>query len=190
MVKNAIDSEILNKNMIYLLNQNKGIFVLNNLDKKDVNLLEFRANLYLDSHNGKIGLQLKDLEEEYIENKKSSTLEIEKYEVLDKKEIKIQKQELKYDNEYGGFSKDGKEYKIKINKNNILPSVWCNILANEHFGTLVTASQGGYTWSENSRLNKLTSWQNNSVQDIPSEIIYLEDEDTNIKWSLGSRNYS
>lgn len=189
LVKNAIDKEILNNNMNYLLNQNKGIFVLNNLDKKDVNLLEIRANLFLDSHNGKIGLQLKDMEEEYIENKKSSTFEIEKYEVVDKKEIKIQKQELKYDNEYGGFSKDGKEYKIKINKNNILPSVWCNILANEHFGTLVTASQGGYTWSENSRLNKLTSWQNNSVQDIPSEIIYLEDEDTNLKWSLGSRNY-
>ena len=58
-------------------------------------------------------------------------------------------------------------------------------MANEKFGSLVTDSQGGYTWSQNSRLNKLTAWSNNSVTDIPSEIIYLEDEDNNRKWSLG-----
>lgn len=185
LVKNAIDKEILNKNMIYLLNQNKGIFVLNNLDKKGIRLLEFRANLVLNSHNGKIDRRLKDLEEEYIENKKSSSFELEKYTMCEKNNISIPKQELKYDNEYGGFSIDGKEYKIKINKNNPLPNVWSNILANEKFGTLVTASLGGYTWCENSRLNKLTSWSNNSVQDIPSEIIYLEDEETNCKWSMG-----
>ena len=56
-------------------------------------------------------------------------------------------------------------------------------MANEKFGSLVTDSQGGYTWSQNSRLNKLTAWSNNSVTDIPSEIIYLEDEDNNRKWS-------
>ena len=42
----------------------------------------------------------------------------------------------------------------------------------------------GYTWSGNSRLNKLTSWSNNSMQDVPSEVIYLEDEDDNSKWSI------
>ena len=185
LVKMAVDREILNKNMIYLLNQNKGIFVLNNLEKKEVRLLEFRANLAIDSHNGKIGQQLKDLEEDYIENKKSSSFEIEKYVLSENFAANIPKQELKYDNEYGGFSVDGKEYKIRVNKKSLLPNVWSNILANEKFGTLVTASLGGYTWCENSRLNKLTSWQNNSVQDIPSEIIYLEDVDTNCKWSMG-----
>ena len=185
MVKNAIDKEIFDKNMIYLLNQNNGIFVLNNLEKEEIRLLEFRAKLVLDSYNGKIGQNLKDLEDEYIENKKSSSLELEKYEVCEKNNTSIQKQELKYDNEYGGFSSSGKEYRIRVNKNNLLPNVWCNILANEKFGTLVTASLGGYTWSENSRLNKLTAWQNNSVQDIPSEVIYLEDEETNCKWSIG-----
>ena len=187
LVKNGIDREILNKNMMYLVNQNKGIFVLNNLDKIDIQLLEFRANLLINCSSGKIESQLKDLEQEYIENKKSSTFETEKYEVFETKETKINNLKLKYDNEYGGFTDDGKEYKIRVNKNNPIPNVWSNILANEHFGTLITATCGGYTWSENSRLNKLTSWQNNSVQDIPSEVIYLEDEETNLKWSLGSR---
>ena len=121
----------------------------------------------------------------YIENKKSSSFEIEKYVLSENFAANIPKQELKYDNEYGGFSVDGKEYKIRVNKKSLLPNVWSNILANEKFGTLVTASLGGYTWCENSRLNKLTSWQNNSVQDIPSEVIYLEDVDTNCKWSMG-----
>lgn len=185
-VKDAIDRLILNSNMMYLQNQNKGIFVLNNLDEKEVKLLEFRSSLVLDSHIGKIRLQLKDLEDEFLENKKSSNFEIEKYEVFESSNVNIQKQELKYDNEYGGFSSDGKEYKIKINKNNKLPNVWSNILANEKFGTLVTDSLGGYTWNKNSRLNKLTAWSNNSVMDIPSEIIYLEDEETNCKWSVGA----
>ena len=49
-------------------------------------------------------------------------------------------QNLKYFNEYGGFSLNGKEYIIKINKNNRLPNVWSHIIANERFGSLVTDS--------------------------------------------------
>ena len=185
-VKDGVERAILNRNMMYLQNKNAGIFILNNLNEEEVKLLEFRANLVLDSHVGKIALQLKDLEEEYLENRKSSELEIQRKQVLlEQVPQVVNKQELKYDNEYGGFTDDGKEYKIRINKNNRLPSVWSHILANEKFGTLVTDSFGGYTWSKNSRLNKLTSWSNNSIMDIPSEIIYLEDEDTNLKWSMG-----
>lgn len=93
---------------------------------------------------------------------------------------------LKYYNEYGGFSQDGKEYSIKINKENRLQAVWCNILANENFGTVVTENMGGYTWYKNSRLNRITAWNNSSSQDIPSEIIYLKDKEKNLSWSLGA----
>ena len=44
---------------------------------------------------------------------------------------------------------------------------------------------GGYTWHRNSRLNRVTSWQNSAFLDVPSEIIYMEDLKTNKKWSLG-----
>lgn len=82
--------------------------------------------------------------------------------------------ELLYDNEYGGFSKDGKEYKIKIKKNERTPMPWSHIMANDKFGTLVTANGGGYTWHGNSRENKLTSWSNDMIGDAASEIIYIK----------------
>ena len=58
------------------------------------------------------------------------------------------------------------------------------ILANEKFGTLVTQNLGGFTWNKNSRLNRITSWNNNALTDIPSEIIYLKDLETGKTWSL------
>lgn len=61
---------------------------------------------------------------------------------------------LKYYNEYGGFSLDGAEYHIRINKEEKLPTVWSNVMANRNFGTVVTEGLGGYTWYKNSRLRK------------------------------------
>ena len=92
---------------------------------------------------------------------------------------------LKYYNEYGGFSEDGKEFLIKINKGNKLPTVWSHIITNKKFGTLVTETCGGYTWNENSKLNRLTAWNNNQVTDVPSEIIYLKNRETGNVWTLG-----
>lgn len=98
----------------------------------------------------------------------------------------MESKNLKYYNEYGGFSQDGKEYIIKVNKDNKLPAVWCNILANENFGTIVTENMGGYTWYKNSRLNRITAWNNSSTMDIPSEVVYLKDKEKNLVWSLGA----
>ena len=93
--------------------------------------------------------------------------------------------ELKYLNDYGGFSQDGKEYIIRVNKDEKLPTVWSHILTNKQFGTLVTEGMGGYTWYKNSRLNRLTAWRNLPVQDVPSEIIYLQNEESKKVWSMG-----
>lgn len=83
-----------------------------------------------------------------------------------------------------GFLKIGLEYTIKLDKENKLPTVWSMILANETFGTIVTQNLGGFTWHQNSRLNRLSAWNNNPVMDLPSEIIYLKDYKTGKKWSL------
>ena len=37
---------------------------------------------------------------------------------------------------------------------------------------------GGYSWYKNSRMNRVSSWENNPSYDIPSEIIYLKDEES------------
>ena len=58
-------------------------------------------------------------------------------------------------------------------------------MANKKFGTLVTENMGGYSWYKNSRLNRVTAWENHASFDIPPEIIYLKDEETKKTWSLG-----
>ena len=95
-------------------------------------------------------------------------------------------EDLKYYNEYGGFSQDGKEYCIKVNSENSLPTVWSLCMANENFGTIVTENMGGFTYYKNSRLGKITAWSNDAIIDSPSEIIYMQDEDTSKTWTITS----
>lgn len=187
-VKDEIQKILFNRDITFLQNQRAGIFILNNLNKEEIKFLEVRSNLVLDSHLGNIKLQIKDLEDEYLEGIKTANYEPnDKRVIIDdqaKEKENINMQELKYYNEYGGFSEDGKEYLIKVNRNNRLPNVWSHVMANPKFGTLVTENMGGYTWSENSRLNRISAWSNNSILDIPSETIFLEDLESTKKWSL------
>lgn len=73
---------------------------------------------------------------------------------------------------------------MKMNKEQEIPMPWSNVLANEKFGTVVTSNMGGYTWSKNSRLNRISSWINTPTNDVPSEIIYLKDIEYGKTWSL------
>ena len=190
-LREEIETIILNSQMAYLKNIRGGIFELsiNEVSKEDLELLKFVAGIVIDSSKGGIENAIKDLEEEYLEKYKDISNE--------KEDIVIQKEEndnvdiiqnidsKKYYNEYGAFSEDGKEYLIRINSENRLPTVWSHIMSNKKFGTLVTENMGGYTWYKNSRLNRITSWENYPNRDIPSEIIYLKDLDEKNYWSMG-----
>ncbi len=200
-VREEIENQILNKHMAYLKNTRAGIFLLskNEIDKKDISLLELVAEVIIDSKKGGLENNIRELEEEYLEktesfNEKENNIiyEEEKDEDID---ILKNNEKLKYYNEYGAFSEDGKEYLIRVSKENRLPTVWSNILANEKFGTVITENNGGYSWYKNSRLNRVSAWNNNPVLDIPSEIIYIKNEEGKT-WSLGlnpmpdNRNYN
>ncbi len=190
-VMEDIEEAILNSQLSYLKNIRGGIFQINKneISKEDMNLLQFISGIIIDSKKGGISHSLKDIEEEYLEKYKkipnepeNIIIETENQENID---VLQNTEELKYYNEYGAFSADGKEYLIKTNKENRLPTVWSHIMANKKFGTLVTESMGGYTWYKNSRLNRVTAWENQPNFDIPSEIIYLKDQETKKVWSLG-----
>ncbi len=188
-VNYEIENAILNKQMEFLKNQFGGIFVINSnqIEKEDKDLLIFKANIVIDSKKGDIKTQLEDLEEEYLKTLKNIGLDAKVEYIFGNDTqagVSLDTSNLKYYNEYGGFSEDGLEYTIKLEKDAKLPSVWSMILANKTFGTLVTQNLGGYTWHKNSRLNRLSSWNNNPAFDIPSEIIYLKDYNTGKKWSL------
>lgn len=60
-------------------------------------------------------------------------------------------------NSYGEFSSDGKEYHIY---NTDTPAPWCNILANERFGTVISNKGTVYSYYKNASEYKLTSWCN------------------------------
>jgi cyclic beta-1,2-glucan synthetase len=88
-----------------------------------------------------------------------------------------------FDNGMGGFSPDGTAYVIRLDEEEVTPAPWCNVLANPHFGALVSESGGGCTWSENAALHRLTPWRNDPLQDAPTEALYLRDEETGAVWS-------
>jgi len=96
---------------------------------------------------------------------------------------------LKFFNEFGGFSENGEEYHIVIKPDpdsgrpQLPPAPWINVIANPDFGFFVTEKGSGYTWSENSRENKLTGWSNDPVTDPASEAFYIRDEDSGRLWS-------
>ena len=90
---------------------------------------------------------------------------------------------LLFDNGMGGFTPDGREYVIYLERDQWTPAPWTNVIATAEFGCLVSESGMGTTWSKNSGENRLTPWRNDPVSDTPSEAIYVRDEDTGQIWS-------
>ena len=185
-VREEIENSILNRQMGYLKNIRGGLFILSKqeIDKNDYELLKFVSTIIIDCSKGSISNIIKELEEEYIEQRKVIG-ENPKSIIVEEELENNPKVELKYDNSYGGFTENGKEYHIRQNKENRLPTVWSHVIANKKFGTIITDSMGGYSFYKNSRLNRTSTWHNDSTLDIPSEIIYLKDEENNKSWSLG-----
>ena len=191
-VHGEIDVQIADKHLEFMKNTSGGIFVLskNEIANNDVELLNFVSSLTIDTRKGDLEHAIADMEEEYLSKvQKIDDRVIEKSVIpehpVEQEDLLKNKEDLKYCNEYGAFSADGKEYLITINKNKRTPTVWSNILANKKFGTVVTENMGGYTWHKNSRLNRLTAWHNKAFLDIPSEAIYMQDLNNGKTWSLG-----
>lgn len=86
-------------------------------------------------------------------------------------------------NSYGGFINGGKEYQIY---NTDTPAPWCNILANERFGTVISNKGTVYSFYKNASEYKLTNWCNDSVNFIPGESFTgIFDEGYNLTYGFG-----
>ncbi len=90
---------------------------------------------------------------------------------------------LQLRNPHGGFSEDGREYVITQTGEGPTPAPWANVLANPHFGTIISESGSAYTWAENAHEFRLTPWHNDPVSDGSGEALYLRDEETGDTWS-------
>ena len=91
--------------------------------------------------------------------------------------------DLRFSNGLGGFSPDGREYCLLLHSGQTTPAPWINVIANPGFGFTISESGGGYSWAGNSGENRLTTWRNDPLLDLPAEALYLRDEETGQVWS-------
>ncbi|MDP1692959.1 MAG: glucoamylase family protein [Burkholderiaceae bacterium] len=91
--------------------------------------------------------------------------------------------ELQLFNGLGGFTPDGREYVILAPAGVRPPAPWVNVLANPHFGSVISEAGSAYTWCENAHELRLTPWHNDPLSDSSGEAIYLRDDETGQVWS-------
>ena len=91
--------------------------------------------------------------------------------------------DLTFFNGLGGFTPDGREYVITTAHGQVTPAPWVNVLANPHFGSVISESGLACTWSENAHEFRLTPWGNDPVSDSGGEAFYLRDEECGYFWS-------
>ncbi|MCX7711697.1 MAG: hypothetical protein N2484_17785 [Clostridia bacterium] len=179
----ALLSDIVSSSHAHdIINRPGGVFLLNmkNLPQEDISLLYAVSRLVFKGEEGSIADQVKTRQRSSLpEIKLFSEGGARTYALPALEDLK-----LHYFNGLGGFSTDGKEYVIRLEKGQNTPMPWVNVIANPDFGFVATESGSGYTWCENSRENKLTPWSNDPVSDIPGEIFYLADSDTGELWTM------
>jgi cellobiose phosphorylase len=91
--------------------------------------------------------------------------------------------DLIFYNGYGGFTPDGREYIVTTAQGKVTPAPWVNVIANAHFGTVISESGHSYTWGENAHEFRLTPWYNDPVSDNSGEAFYIRDEERGHYWS-------
>ncbi len=95
----------------------------------------------------------------------------------------LPRRDLVFFNGLGGFTPDGREYVISTAQGQMTPAPWVNVLANPHFGTVLSESGVACTWSENAHEFRLTPWMNDPVSDSSGEAFYIRDEERGHFWS-------
>ncbi len=173
MISKLVDDELYR---IYTVNNfanTPGRVVLINYDKltpEELNLFRSIARLSFNTiYNNSLREQIDLLQKE---NQINDYHERE-YLISDS----IPDDNLLFNNEYGGFTTDGREYHI-TNPNTPMP--WSNVLTNGQFGTIITNNNNGFTYAYNSHEYKITSWTNDTILDDKSEGITINDK--YLKW--------
>jgi cyclic beta-1,2-glucan synthetase len=184
-VYKAVNSIIENSLSNPYKNEEFGIYSLrgNELSEKELTTFEILSSIILDNELGTLTEQLGLTKNQSEETNYYANNNIQQLKTDPINQSLIEPEHLEFFNGYGGFKNDGSVYEIKLNKHHTTPMPYSNILANQHFGTLVTESTLGNTWNINSQLNKLTNWTNDPISNDPGEIVYIKDKDSNNIWS-------
>jgi cyclic beta-1,2-glucan synthetase len=166
------------------LGKRGGIFILreDQMSEQERILIETSARVVLDDAAGSLANQLQKLDHLPVRLPHVVPI-LPLLEEADISSLDDRPTNLRFDNGLGGFTRDGREYIICLDRGQWTPAPWVNVIANPEFGFLVSEAGMGCTWSINSGENRLTPWRNDPVCDPPSEAVYLRDEDTGQVWS-------
>ncbi|MCK9994586.1 MAG: cyclic beta-1,2-glucan synthetase, partial [Alphaproteobacteria bacterium] len=165
------------------LGRSAGIHIVaaDQVGEERVRLVESVARIILDAGQGSLGELLeRTLQQRGMPPRFVGTRDPESDETLGPLKRPA---DLLFDNGYGGFSADGREYVIHLEPGEHTPAPWSNILANDNFGSIVTEAGLGCSWALNSGENRLTPWSNDPVRDPPGEALYLRDEESAQIWT-------
>ena len=173
MISSGIEAQMLEKH--------GGIFVrnLDQIPQDDRVLLRASARIVLDDEKGTLAQQLA---QRGVFEPAVPALEPTRT-APDAASPPLPDRELIFPNGYGGFTCDGHEYVITLQSGQMTPAPWVNVIANPHFGTVVSESGSAYSWAENAHEFRLTPWNNDPVQDTAGEALYIRDEQTGRFWS-------
>ncbi|MDB6036864.1 MAG: Cellobiose phosphorylase [Verrucomicrobiales bacterium] len=164
-----------------MLDKPGGIFVrrLEQIPNEDRVLLQSVARIVLDDEKGSLAEQL---ERRSVLEQLVARLVPTRLPWVDSPKP-LPARDLIFQNGFGGFSQDGREYIITLQAGQMTPAPWVNVLANPTFGTVVSESGSAYTWVENSHEFRLTPWNNDPIEDTTGEALYIRDEQTTQFWS-------
>lgn len=95
---------------------------------------------------------------------------------------------LRFAIEHGGFTEDGAEYRIRLERQDDgswtrPPRPWVNLLANERFGLICSESGACSPFGANSREQRIGPWSNDAVLDPHGNALLIRDEDAGTFWS-------
>ncbi len=159
-----------------IVNKSGGVFILNqnNIPPEDTALFHAVSRIILRGNGGSLTKQLNSYPRFYLPEA----------EHVKRSSAHITDEHGSHPLTQGKFGAEGKEYIIQLDKGQHTPLPWVNIISNPQFGFISSESGSGYTWSENSRENKLTPWSNDPVSDISGEIFYIRDSHTSDLWTI------
>lgn len=171
------------------LNQRGGVFVVttDQMPEAEHRLLLTSARLILNGRRGDLAGQLRRIladDRQALTESRPTIPVIPRQPPLHRAAPTVlPAEELQLHNGYGGFTHDGREFVIDLPIGTATPAPWCNVIANEQCGFIVSERGSSFTWSQNSRENRLTPWFNDPVSDPTGEAIYLRNERSQDVWS-------
>ena len=143
-------------------------------------LLLASAQVILNAAEGSLSEQIRRLRARAIP---VSTVFEPVSQALRSRELVVPQHALAFWNGQGGFDQAAHEYVIAQRDTAVTPAPWVNVIANEGFGSVVSASGSAFTWFGNSREFQLTPWSNDPVTEASAEACFIRDEQSLRFWS-------